>query len=71
MQTRNFKYDAIHHLACGIPVDLTATWTKLPLEDVLAIMTSCATEIEERRFEYREQARIDAMFDARYSGDDE
>jgi hypothetical protein len=34
-------------------------------------MTSCATEIEERRFEYREQARIDAMFDARYSGDDE
>jgi hypothetical protein len=71
MQTQKFQYDTIHHLACGIPVDITASWTGQSRDKVIAIMANCAAEIAERRFEYREQARIDAMFDARYSGDDE
>lgn len=71
MQTRNFVYDTIHHLACGIPVDITASWTGLSIQEVIAIKINSAAEIQERRFEYREQARMESMFEARYSGDNE
>lgn len=71
MQTRNIQFDAIHHLACGVPIDIAACWTGLSRDEVIAIMTNRAAEIDELRFEYREQARMDEMFDARYSGDDE
>lgn len=71
MQTRDTTLDAVHHLACGMGVKVTAAWTGLTHDEVIAIKTSRAAEIAERRYDYRQQARMDEMWEARCAGDDE